>query len=92
MALNYPEHYQSLVQAINKLCEENVIQPVKSARFDNRNLKLNYKITRSEQSFDDIKMEIMRLTSPIRIDYYLAQTTPSVPPARCIYGSPCSTY
>lgn len=70
-ALNNPKHYQSLVQTIEKLCDENILQPVKSAKFDNRSLKRSYKIIREKFDFDEIKMEIMKLSPPIIIDYYL---------------------
>lgn len=72
MALNYPEPYQYLVKAIDRLIDENLLQPVKSAKFDNRNLRLNYRIIRKEISYDDVKMEIMKLSAPMRIDYYLS--------------------
>lgn len=72
MALNYPDNCSKFGQAVNKLVKENVIEPVKSSKSNNQNLKLNYRIVKTSPSYDDIKRQIIKLTKPIQIEYYLS--------------------
>jgi len=72
IALNYPDNYSKFEQAVSKLIKENVIKSVKNSKWNNQNMKLNYRIVKKSSCYDDIKKQIIKLTKPIQIEYYLS--------------------